>query len=411
MSRRWFIISMLFVVGGINYIDRAAFSIIAPMASKTLDLSPSKLGLVFSAFFVGYAIFCFVGGYFSDRIGPRRVLIIAVTVWSVFCMLTGAVFSFASLLVVRIFFGFGEGPFASTGSKMVNNWFGVTERGRAVGIVNAGNPVGAAIAGPLVGLLALKISWRWTFVIVGLLGILWVAAWAATVRDRPEAEPQLAVTTAPGFVTALPSIWHYIRQPVLLLTALAFFAWNYILYFFLSWFPTYLVAARGLSIQHMSIVTMIPWIAGFVGLASGGFVLDWLVIRSGDALRARKLALVGGLLGAAVCVGMGGLVTSAAEAVALMTFALFCLYLTAPAYWTIIQDVVPSARVGGVTGFVHLLANTSGIFGPALTGYIVQYAGGFSGAFLLAGAIGVTGALGVGCFGRAPVRPSTPAVV
>ena len=151
MPTKWFVISMLFVVGGINYIDRAAFSIIAPMASKNLGLTPSQLGLVFSAFFVGYAIFCFVGGYFSDRVGPKRVLIIAVSVWSVFCALTGAVFSFASLLIVRVFFGFGEGPFASTGSKMVNNWFGVTERGRAVGIVNAGNPIGAAIAGPLVG--------------------------------------------------------------------------------------------------------------------------------------------------------------------------------------------------------------------------------------------------------------------
>ena len=247
--------------------------------------------------------------------------------------------------------------------------------------------------------------------VVGLLGIVWVIAWAATVRDRPEVEPQSPVANATE-ITAVPlsSIWFYIRQPVMLLTALAFFAWNYILYFFLSWFPSYLVAARGLSIQHMSIVTLIPWMAGFVGLASGGFALDWLVIRSGNPLRARKLALVGGLLGAAVCVGVGGLVTSATEAVALMTFALFCLYLTAPAYWTMIQDIVPSARVGGVTGFVHFLANTSGIIGPAVTGYIVQYAGGFAGAFLLAGAIGVTGALGVGFFGRVPQRSAVSVV-
>ena len=116
MSPRWYVVFMLFIAGAINYIDRAALSIIAPIISKDLSLSPSQLGIVFSAFFVGYSIFCFIGGYFSDRIGPKRVFIIAVSVWSAFCALTGAVAGFASLLVIRVIFGFGEGPFASSGS-------------------------------------------------------------------------------------------------------------------------------------------------------------------------------------------------------------------------------------------------------------------------------------------------------
>ena len=402
MSPRWYVIFMLFIAGAINYIDRAALSIIAPVVSKDLSLSPSELGIVFSAFFVGYSIFCFVGGYFSDRIGPKRVFIIAVTVWSAFCALTGAVAGFASLLVIRVIFGLGEGPFASSGSKMVNNWFGVTERGRAVGIVNAGNPIGGAIAGPLVTFLLLTTSWRWTFVVVGALGIAWVLVWAFTVSDKPEG----AVAEAPSRVekssqSGLP-ISFYIRQPIILFTAFAFFGWNYILYFFLSWFPTYLTTAKGLSIQSMSVVTIIPWLVGFVGLSSGGFFVDWVVIRSGNAMQARKYVLVAGLLIAALCVGIGGMVESAAGAVTLMAGAVFCLYLTAPAYWTIIQDVVPSPKVGGVTGFVHFIANTSGIFGPSIAGFIVQYGGGFQGAFLLAGAIGIIGSVLVGLFGRAP---------
>jgi MFS transporter, ACS family, hexuronate transporter len=405
MSPRWYVVFMLFIAGAINYIDRAALSIIAPIVSKDLSLSPSELGIVFSSFFVGYSIFCFIGGYFSDRIGPRRVFIIAVSLWSAFCALTGAVAGFASLLVIRVIFGFGEGPFASSGSKMVNNWFGVTERGRAVGIVNAGNPIGGAIAGPLVGFLALSTSWRWTFVLIGALGIMWVIVWAFTVSDKPKnevkAEPAARVAQ-PVAASDQNSIAFYIRQPIILLTAFAFFGWNYILYFFLSWFPTYLTTAKGLSIQSMSVVTIIPWLVGFVGLASGGFFVDWVVIRSGNALQARKFVLIAGLLVAALCVGIGGVVESATSAVTLMAGAVFCLYLTAPAYWTIIQDVVPSPKVGGVTGFVHFLANTSGIFGPSIAGFIVQYGGGFKGAFLLAGAIGVVGSLSVGIFGRAP---------
>lgn len=405
MSPRWYVVFMLFIAGAINYIDRAALSIIAPIVSKDLSLSPSELGIVFSAFFVGYSIFCFIGGYFSDRIGPKRVFIIAVTVWSAFCALTGAVAGFFSLLVIRVIFGFGEGPFASSGSKMVNNWFGVTERGRAVGIVNAGNPIGGAIAGPLVGFLALTTSWRWTFVLIGALGIAWVLVWAFTVSDKPkDSKDEVIASPAAKPVTTQSgnSIGFYIRQPIILLTAFAFFGWNYILYFFLSWFPSYLTTAKGLSIQSMSVVTIIPWLVGFVGLASGGFFVDWVVIRSGSPLQARKFILMGGLLIAAVCVGIGGVVDSAAGAVTLMAGAVFCLYLTAPAYWTIIQDIVPSPKVGGVTGFVHFLANTSGIFGPSIAGFIVQYGGGFKGAFLLAGAIGVVGSLAVGIFGRAP---------
>jgi ACS family hexuronate transporter-like MFS transporter len=414
MSPRWYVVFMLFIAGAINYIDRAALSIIAPIISKDLSLSPSQLGIVFSAFFVGYSIFCFIGGYFSDRIGPKRVFIIAVSVWSAFCALTGAVAGFASLLVIRVIFGFGEGPFASSGSKMVNNWFGVTERGRAVGIVNAGNPIGGAIAGPLVGFLALSTSWRWTFVLVGALGIIWVIFWAFTVSDKPESdvkvEPAARVAQPVTAASDQNSIAFYIRQPIILLTAFAFFGWNYILYFFLSWFPTYLTTAKGLSIQSMSVVTVIPWLVGFVGLASGGFFVDWVVIRSGNALQARKLILMAGLLIAALCVGIGGVVESATSAVTLMAGAVFCLYLTAPAYWTIIQDVVPSPKVGGVTGFVHFLANTSGIFGPSIAGFIVQYGGGFKGAFLLAGAIGVVGSLSVGIFGRAPKLAPAQAV-
>jgi MFS transporter, ACS family, hexuronate transporter len=304
MSPRWYVVFMLFIAGAINYIDRAALSIIAPIISKDLSLSPSQLGIVFSAFFVGYSIFCFIGGYFSDRIGPKRVFIIAVSVWSAFCALTGAVAGFASLLVIRVIFGFGEGPFASSGSKMVNNWFGVTERGRAVGIVNAGNPIGGAIAGPLVGFLALSTSWRWTFVLVGALGIIWVIFWAFTVSDKPESdvkvEPAARVAQPVAAASDQNSIAFYIRQPIILLTAFAFFGWNYILYFFLSWFPTYLTTAKGLSIQSMSVVTVIPWLVGFVGLASGGFFVDWVVIRSGNALQARKLILRAGLLIAAL---------------------------------------------------------------------------------------------------------------
>jgi len=109
----WFIIALLFIGGAISYLDRAALSIAAPMIAEDMQLDPGRLGIVFSSFFVGYALFCFVGGFAADRIGPKNVFTLAMTVWSVFCGLTAAATGLVSLLVVRVIFGMGEGPFGS----------------------------------------------------------------------------------------------------------------------------------------------------------------------------------------------------------------------------------------------------------------------------------------------------------
>ena len=151
---------LLFLGGMINYLDRAALSVAAPFLTKDLALSPAQLGVVFSVFFFGYAAFCFVGGYASDRFGARNVFAVAAVVWSLFCGLTASVFSFTSLLVVRVIFGMGEGPYGSATNKLVSNWFPRRQQATAVGWANAGTPLGGALAGPIVGFIALAWGWR-----------------------------------------------------------------------------------------------------------------------------------------------------------------------------------------------------------------------------------------------------------
>lgn len=124
--RKWIIAAMLFIGGGVSYLDRAARSVLAPLVVRDLKLDPASLGLVFSAFFVGYALCCMAGGMAADRFGPRKVIVCTILAWSLFCGLTGVAISFASLLVIRLFFGMAEGPFLSTSSKIVCNWFYVS---------------------------------------------------------------------------------------------------------------------------------------------------------------------------------------------------------------------------------------------------------------------------------------------
>ena len=423
-SIRWLMVWLLFAAGMINYMDRAALSIAAPLIEKDLQLDPAEMGLVFSSFFFGYAVFNFVGGWASDRFGPRKVFAVSMGFWSLFCAATAATHNFFSMLVVRVLFGVGEGPFCATGNKLVNNWFPRKEAATAVGLFNAGTPLGGAIAGPVVGYLAIAVGWRLAFVVIGLFGFAWIALWLAMATDTPArhkwlsgterriiddgqradanagAPPDAAATHGRPEFTRLRD---YLRQPTVLATALAFFGYNYILFFFLSWFPSYLTQVHHLSIKSMSLATVIPWLLGFLGLAVGGFISDAIFRMTGRALFSRKVVLVSGLASAAVCVAVAGQVRSVEGAVAAMSVSIFTLYLTGAIYWAIIQDTVRGGHVGGVSGFVHFLANLAGIVGPAVTGFIVKSSGSFSSAFMLAGAIAIVGAAAVALFVR-PLR-------
>lgn len=408
---RWQLVALLFIAGIINYLDRAALSIAAPMITKELGLDPAQLGVVFSSFFFGYAVFCFVGGYAADRFGPRLVLIVAMTLWSVFCGLTAAAYSVASLLVLRVIFGMCEGPFNTTMAKFVSNWFPKGEQASAIGIANAGTPLGGAIAGPIVGFIALTYGWRTSFVVITVIGLLWVLLWAISSTDRPahnrrisDAErSEIGQDRASEVTEARYSLAYYLRQPAILATAFAFFGYAYILYFFLSWFPSYLTMALHLSIKKMAIVTMIPWSLGFLGLAAGGFVCDAIGGWVGNQVTARKLVMVVSLLAAAGTVALAGLASSLDTVVALIAAAVFFMYLSGSTYWAIILGVVEPGRVGGVGGFVHLIANMAGIVAPIVTGLIVEKTGSFMSAFVLAGAIATAGALLVSFLVRSPL--------
>ena len=407
-SQRWFVVGLLFLAGVINYLDRAALSIAAPLIQKDLDFSHAQMGIVFSSFFIGYALFNFVGGVLSDKIGAKKVFGASMGIWSLFCGATALASSLVSLIVLRVLFGMGEGPFSSSNSKMVNNWFPRREVASAIGVISSGTPLGGALAGPVVGYMAIRFGWRWAFVAIMVLGLLWLVVWTLTTTEQPQQDkrvkPEELALIVAGQQQA-SSMEHapegekvglkfYLKQPIILATAFAFFAYNYVLFFFLSWFPTYLTEAHHMSLHDMSIATVIPWVLGSIGLAAGGFITDTILRVTGKPLLARRIVLSVCLGVAAVCVGFAGRVESMEGAVALMSVSIFFLYVTGAVYWAVIQDTVRRENVGGVGGFVHLLANLAGVIGPAVTGFIVQAThGAYGSAFVLAGAVAVAGAL------------------
>ncbi|NIE82896.1 MULTISPECIES: MFS transporter [unclassified Burkholderia] len=418
----WITVFLLFLVYGINYLDRIALSLTAPLIQKDLGIDAAQMGIVFSSFFVGYALFNFVGGLASDRLGPKLVYVLAVGFWSLFCGLTAETVGFASLLVVRVLFGMAEGPLCAAANKMVNNWMPHRRAATAMGLLSAGSPLGGAIAGPVVGLLALNFGWRLAFWIICAIGLVWVVAWVAMTADTPASSRLVRSlddeATAGGRASAhgggavapidpasanLP-LSHWLRQPLILAAAFAFFSYNYVLFFFLSWFPSYLVDAHHLNIREMSLATVVPWLVGTVGLAAGGAISDAIFRWTGKLMLSRKIVLVVSLLATGICVAVAGTVHTAANAVALMSVALFLLYVTGALYWAVVQDVVHPARVGSVSGCMHCIGSLSGVIGPAVTGLLVQRSGSYASAFLLAGGIALAGALLSGVF----IRDSRP---
>jgi ACS family hexuronate transporter-like MFS transporter len=423
---RYVIAGMLFAAAIVNYVDRSSIGIVAPLISREFHFSASEMGAIFSSFFIGYSLFGVVGGYLADRFGTLRVYAVTMTAWSLACGATILASNFVSLLVLRFVFGLGEGPQTPLTVKTVRAWFPREEAGLVVGtVLNTGNMLGAAIAGPLVGLLAVGYGWRAAFVLITALGLLWVVPWLAYAADTPaqsrRISPQERDVIARSQATAgKPAggtkLSGYFLSPVVLAIAGAFFASQYVNYLLLSWLPTYLNSVRHLDLTSMSLVTAIPWILGAVGAIVGGGFSDWLFRRSGNALWCRKLVGIVALLVSAACMACADQVTSVGMAVAVLGLGNFTLHMVPGACWMLISETVPSAQVGSVTGYASTIGTLSGAVSPLLNGIIISHGGSYALSFGVAAAIAVLGAVAllvcVGSGGsgergwqRATVRP------
>lgn len=402
---RYTVAGLLFAAGMINYMDRAALGVVAPIISKELSLSPSQLGIVFSSFFFGYAIFSFVGGHLADRYGATRVFSWAMGTWSLLCGLTAAAGGFVSLFILRSLFGFGEGPMNSTTNRAITKWFPREETATMIGFTFSGQTFGNAVAGPVVGLVAITFGWRVSFVVIALLGFAWIAVWRVFVTDSPaqnrrvsQQERELIERSRGASHPAEESdtggtLRSYLILPSTLALGVGLFAVNYTLFIFISWLPSYFTNALHLDLKQMSMMTAIPWACGAIGYFGGGLAADALFKRMSNKLRARKLSAVVPLALSGLAMLAVSFVTSTAPAVALVAAAVLFLTASSQAVWAVVHELVPGRHLGGVSGFVHLMANVSGIVGPTVTGFAVEYFGGYGSAFALGATIDLIGVL------------------
>lgn len=417
---RWAVLGTNASVLILNYGDRAAVGVAAPLIIAEFGFSKGTMGLILSAFALTYAPAAFLGGWASDRFGPRKTMTVAVAWWSLFTAATALCFNFASFLVQRLLFGLGEGPQGSVTARTMSNWFPQREYATAVGLSFAFNPLGAAIGIPLVTwmLVLFHDQWRWPFVVLGVVGLLVALLWYSVVRDRPEQHPLVTdeelrhITTGPlsrpdteAADEVVPTVGQYIRHRSVWSNALAFFGFSWILFMFLSWYPVFLVEKHGVDLGDLAWAGALPWIAGAIGTAAGGLLSDYLVRRTKAPFATRKWIAVVCLGAAALLLLPIAVVSSTGGAVALLTVALLLLYLSNVQFFALVQAAVHASRLGSVTGFVHFVANCSAIIAPAATGFLVQGVGSWGLAFGVAAALAVIGAV---CLAFARPQVATP---
>ena len=387
----------------INYLDRTVLGVSAPFLSKDLHLDPAVMGIVFSAFSWTYAAAQIPGGIFLDRFGARLTYFLSLSFWSLFTLAQGFAGGLGSLLAFRLGLGVAEAPCFPTNSRVVSSWFPQHERARATGVYSVGEYVGLAFLSPLLFWVIASFGWRVLFVGVGVIGVLFGCLWFLSYREPHESKlvnqaelDYIAEGDAMGRHTdnlkfSWATLGKLLRSRQIVGAAIGQFAGNCTLVFFLTWFPTYLATERHMGFIKVGFYAVLPFIAGAIGVMSGGWISDKLLQKTGSANIARKLPMVAGLLLAATIM-TANFVDNDLVVIAILSVAFFGQGLVGLG-WTVITDIAPKKAMGLAAGVFNLATNMAGIITPLAIGFIVKATGSFVWALALITGLALVGAL------------------
>ncbi len=353
---RWAIVIMLFVATVLNYVQRQTLSILQPELEKIIGLTKEDFATASAAFLVSYTIMYVVSGRLMDRIGVRIGAAACVLWWSVAGMLTSLATGPISLAVYRFLLGIGEPGIFPAGIKACGEWFEKKLRAFPIGVFSSGGAIGAIVAVPLVALLAHNISWQATFILPGIVAILWVPLWVYVYR-KPSAHPRLdaadkAALAAQNGTSGAAVRWRDIlSQRKVWGLLLARMCSDSVWYFYLLWIPVYLQSDRGMDLKQLAFFGWVPYLFADLGAMLGGGASDTLMRRGVKPLRARFSAL----LLVACLVPFGAFIGFADNII--VAVGLICLVMFLCQMWsintaTLVADLSKPEEVGTVMGLM-----------------------------------------------------------
>lgn len=401
---RYLIVLILFLLTAINYADRATLSIVGTDLSDELKLDSVWMGYVFSAFAWAYVIGQIPGGWLLDRLGSRRVYGWSIGLWSLFTLLQGFIGGLDGRVAVMVLFGLrfllgaAEAPSFPANARIVASWFPTAERGTASAIFNSAQYFATVLFAPIMGWITHAYGWEHVFWFMGTLGIAFALAWPRIMhspREHPwvnraeiehiERGGGLVDLDASGKPAASGGVrWNVIgellRNRMLVGIYLGQYCITTLTWFFLTWFPIYLVKERGMSILQVGFVAALPALCGFAGGILGGWSSDRLLRRGCSLTVARKTPIVLGLL-LSVCMVGCNYVESQTAVIFLMSLAFFGKGVGALG-WAVISDTSPKSVTGLCGGLFNTFGNTAGIVTPIAIGYILKVTGSFNWALV-----------------------------
>lgn len=371
LRSKWPVLFLIWLMMLVAYFDRVDVSVAGPTISQALHLTKTQFGLVLSAFTLGYAVMQVPGGHLADKFGSRRLLVIALLVWSLFTGLTGVAISLASLLTIRVLFGIGEGIENGAQFKLIGDYFDSRERSRANAIFLTALALGPAVATPLTTWLLPLVGWRNLFFCFGGLGLVVAGLLAAFLPHDAsvsrQAEAKSDWKQRLGEALGHPAIW---------LCFAAYLLFNATFWGFLGWIPTYLKDERHLTLAKMGVLGALPYLGGFVGML--------LIGQLGSSyLAGRRPALVAGCYAAgAVFLYVAPTASQTAACVAGLTLAAFFLYGGFGPFWAISIGLTSPETRGAFTGFVNFGGQIGGFVAQIVIGWLADQNKSFHGAIL-----------------------------
>jgi MFS family permease len=379
--------ALVFLLGAavfLNYVDRGAIGIAAPIMKDELRLTEETYGLAFSAFFWIYAPVQLFAGWLCDRFSVYRLMALGILLWAGSTLLMGFAGGFVSLLALRIMLGVGESISFPGSSKIIARHVAPERRGIANAAVAAGIALGPAIGTLAGGIILGQFGWRAIFLVFGVVTLIWLMPWQQTVRALPTTGHHDGGAKVP--VARLLSKWPLWSMSIV--HALG----NYCFYFLLAWLPLFLTKSRGYSIGEMTMLATLGYaVQGACALAYGHFSDWWTRSGRSEAACRRWMMVASQSLAAAAILSLA----FAHDAVTIGI--LLCLAGAASAALSLnlyaVAQMFAGPRASGTwVGVQNAIGNLSGIIGPVITGYVIQHAG-WDNAFVLTAAIAAVGAI------------------
>jgi MFS family permease len=367
----------------LNYVDRGAVGIAAPLMKSELDLTATQFGLIVSAFFWVYAPVQLFVGWLVDRFSVYRLMAGGVLLWALSTLAMGFVGGFGSLLVLRILLGVGETIAFPGGSKIITRHVPPERRGIANAALALGIALGPAAGTLAGGLILASLGWRAIFIAFGVVTLIWLLPWHGATR-KLELGNDAAERSVP--IASLIGRWPLWSMSI------AHIASNYVFYFILAWLPLYLTQSRGLSIRDMTLLATLGYAAQAVAALSFGTVSDWWT-RGGrsEAIVRRWMMMLGQAVAAAAVLGLAYADSKLEIGILLCVAGVATGALSLNTY--AVAQMFSGPRAAGTwVGIQNAIGNLSGIFGPILTGKIVD-AAGYQTAFVVTAAIAAAGAV------------------